>query len=176
MNMSDTEKKILDQIKKQMKEHGLVSYKVGVFGYIGKIKVIPKGWKLLLVPIKGYYYDDFELEKIMHLNGELYFVVKKEYQTYDVPFKKEFFRFTWDEFVNMVETTDWSKRTWNFGGENHTGWSTQRLKSIERDLGYYDAHEELKEKLSDQQIEILVQRIESEKSLAEKLVDRMLGY
>ena len=175
--MSDAEKKILDQIKKQMKEHGLVSYKVRVFeGYIGKIKAIPKGWKLLLVPIKGYYYDDFELEKIMHLNGELYFVVKKEYQTYDVPFKKEFFRFTWDEFVNMVETTDWSKRTWNFGGENHTGWSTQRLKSIERDLGYYDAHEELKEKLSEQQIEILVQRIESEKSLAEKLVDRMLGY
>lgn len=177
MNMSDAEKKILDQIKKQMKEHGLVSYNVGVFEcYIGKIKVIPKGWKLLLVPIKGYYYDDFELEKIMHLNGELYFIVKKEYQTYDVPYKKEFFRFTWDEFVNMVETTDWSKRTWNFGGENHTDWSTQRLKSIERDLGYYDAHEEIKEKLSDQQIEILVQRIESEKSLAEKLVDRMLGY
>ena len=175
--MSDTEKKILDQIKKQMKEHGLVSYKVGVFeGYIGKIKVIPKGWKRLLVPIKGYYYDDFELEKIMQLNGELYFVVKKEYQTYNVPFKKEFFRFTWDEFVNMVETTEWSKRTWNFGGKNHTGWSTQRLKSIERELVYYDAHEELKEKLSDRQIEILVRRIENEKSLAEKLVDRMLGY
>lgn len=175
--MSDAEKKILDQIKKQMKEHGLVSYKVRVFeGYIGKIKAIPKGWKLLLVPIKGYYYDDFELEKIMHLNGELYFIVKKEYQTYNVPFKKEFFRFIWDEFVNMVETTEWSKRTRNFGGENHTGWSTQRLKSIERDLGYYDAHEELKEKLSDRQIEILVRRIESEKSLAEKLVDRMLGY
>ena len=47
---------------------------------------------------------------------------------------------------------------------------------IERSLSFYDAHEELKEKLSDQQIEILVQRIESEKSLAEKLVDRMLGY
>ena len=112
----------------------------------------------------------------MQLNGELYFVVKKEYQTYNVPFKKEFFRFTWDEFVNMVETTEWSKRTRNFGGENHTGWSTQRLKSIERDLVYYDAHEELKEKLSDRQIEILVRRIENEKSLAEKLVDRMLGY
>ena len=43
MNMSDAEKKILDQIKKQMKEHGLVSYKVGVFeGYIGKIKVTQK--------------------------------------------------------------------------------------------------------------------------------------
>ena len=177
MNMSDTEKKILDRIKKQMKEHGLVSYKVRVLeGYIGKIKAIPKGWKLLLVPIKGYYYDDFELEKIMHLNGELYFIVKKEYHTYNLPFKKEFFRFTWDEFVNMVETTEWSKRTRNFGGKNHTGWSRERLKSIERDLVYYDAHEELKEKLSDQQIEILVQRIESEKSLAEKLVDRMLGY
>lgn len=51
MNMSDTEKKILDRIKKQMKEHGLVSYKVRVLeGYIGKIKAIPKGWKLLLYP------------------------------------------------------------------------------------------------------------------------------
>lgn len=177
MNMSDTEKKILDRIKVLMKNYGMTSYRIGVFNlYIGKIKVVPKGWKRLLVPIKGYYYDDFELEKIMHLNGELYFIVKKEYQTYDLPFKKEFFRFTWDEFVNMVETTEWSKRTRNFGGKNHTGWSTQRLKSIERELVYYDAHEELKEKLSDQQIEILVRRIESEKSLAEKLVDRMLGY
>ena len=155
----------------------MTSCRIGVFDlYIGKIKVVPKGWKRLLVPIKGYYYEDFELEKIMHLNGELYFIVKKEYQTYNVPFKKEFFRFTWDEFVNMVETTEWSKRTWNFGGESHTGWSTQRLKSIEGDLVYYDAHEELKEKLSDRQIEILVRRIESEKNLAEKLVDRMLGY
>ena len=175
--MSDTEKKILDRIKVLMKNHGITSYRIGAFNfYIGKIKVIPKGWKRLLVLIKGYYYDDFELEKIMHLNGELYFVVKKEYQTYNVPFKKEFFRFTWDEFVNMVETTEWSKRTWNFGGKNHTSWSTPRLKSIERELVYYDAHEELKEKLSDRQIEILVRRIENEKSLAEKLVDRMLGY
>lgn len=177
MNMSDAEKKILDRIKKQMKEHGLVSYKVGVFeGYIGKIKATPKGWQRLLVPMKGYHYDDYELPQIMHLKDELYFIVKKEYQTYDVPYKKEFFRFTWDEFVNMVETTEWSKRTWNFGGKNHTGWSTQSLKSIERELVYYDAHEELKEKLSDQQIEILVRRIESEKSLAEKLVDRVFGY
>lgn len=177
MNMSDAEKKILDQIKKQMKEHGLVSYKVGVFeGYIGKTKAIPKGWKLLLVPIKGYYYDDFELEKIMHLNGELYFIVKKEYQTYNVPFKKEFFRFTWDELVSMVESTPWSIRTFSYGGKGHTTWRTGLLKAIERSLSFYDAHEELKEKLSDQQIEILVQRIESEKSLAEKLVDKVLGY
>lgn len=175
--MSDTEKKILDRIKVLMKNYGMTSYRIGVIDlYIGKIKVVPKGWKRLLVPIKGYYYDDFELEKIMHLNGELYFIVKKEYQTYNLPFKKEFFRFTWDEFVNMVETTEWSKRTRNFGGKKHTGWSTLRLKSIERELVYYDAHEELKEKLSDRQIEILVRRIESEKSLAEKLVDRMLGY
>lgn len=177
MNMSDTEKKILDRIKVLMKNHGMTSCHIGVIDlYIGKIKVVPKGWKRLLVPIKGYYYDDFELEKIMHLNGELYFIVKKEFQTYDLPFKKEFFRFTWDKFVNMVETTEWSKRTRNFGGKNHTDWSTQRLKSIEMDLVYYDAHEELKEKLSDRQIEILVRKIESEKSLAEKLVDRMLGY
>ncbi|MBR4066870.1 MAG: hypothetical protein IKJ97_08955 [Bacteroidaceae bacterium] len=155
----------------------MTSYRIGAFNfYIGKIKATPKGWQRLLVPIKGYHYDDYELPQIMHLKDELYFIVKKEYQTYNVPFKKEFFRFTWDEFVNMVETTEWSKRTRNFGGKNHTDWSTQRLKSIERDLVYYDAHEELKEKLSDQQIEILVQRIESEKSLAEKLVDRMLGY
>mgnify|MGYP003509023151 FL=1 len=112
--MSDAEKKILDQIKKQMKEHGLVSYKVGVFeGYIGKIKVTPKGWQRLLVPIKGYHYDDYELPKIMHLKGELYFIVKKEHQTYDVPYKKEFFRFTWDELVSMVESTPWSIRTFN---------------------------------------------------------------
>ena len=171
------EKKILDRIKVLMKNYGMTSYRIGVFDlYIGKIKVVPKGWKRLLVPIKDYYYKDFELEKIMHLNGELYFIVKKEYQTYNLPFKKEFLRFTWDEFVNMVETTEWSKRTRNFGGKNHTGWSTERLKSIESDLVYYDAHEELKEKLSDRQIEILVRRIENEKSLAEKLVDRMLGY
>ena len=177
MNMSDTEKKILDRIKVLMKNHGITSYRIGVFDlYIGKIKVVPKGWKLLLVPIKGYYYDDFELEKIMHLNGELYFIVKKEYQTYNVPFKKEFFRFTWDELVSMVESTPWSIRTFSYGGKGHTTWRTGLLKAIERSLSFYDAHEELKEKLSDQQIEILVRNIESEKSLAEKLVDRMLGY
>ena len=175
--MSDTEKKILDRIKKQMKEHGLVSYKVRVLeGYIGKIKAIPKGWKLLLVPIKGYYYDDYELPQIMHLKDELYFIVKKEYQTYDVPYKKEFFRFTWDELAGMVESTPWSIRTFNYGGKGHTTWRTGLLKAIERSLSFYDAHEELKEKLSDRQKEILVERIESEKSLAEKLVDRMLGY
>ena len=175
--MSDAEKKILDRIKKQMKEHGLVSYKVGVFeGYIGKTKATPKGWQRLLVPIKGYHYDDYELPPIMHLKDELYFIVKKEYQTYDVPYKKEFFRFTWDELVSMVESTPWSIRTFSYGGKGHTTWRTGLLKAIERSLSFYDAHEELKEKLSEQQIEILVRRIESEKSLAEKLVDRMLGY
>ena len=69
MNMSDAEKKILDRIKALMKNHGITSYRIGPFNlYIGKIKVIPKGWKRLLVSIKGYYHDDFELEKIMHLN------------------------------------------------------------------------------------------------------------
>lgn len=171
------EKKYLDSIKKQMKEHGLVSYKINVFGlYIGKIKVVPKGWQRLLVPIKGYHYDDYELPQIMHLKGELYFIVKKEHQTYDLPWKKEFFRFTWDELVNMVETTQWSIRTLNYGGKGNTDWRTGLLKAIEHSLSCYDAHEEIKTKLSDRQIEILVERIEDEKSLAEKLVDKILGY
>ena len=171
------EKKILDRIKALMKKHGMTSYRIGAFNlYIGKIKVIPKGWKRLLVPIKGYHYDDYELPQIMHLKDELYFIVKKEYQTYDVPYKKEFFRFTWDELVSMVESTPWSIRTFNYGGKGHTTWRTGLLKAIECSLSFYDVHEELKEKLSDKQIEILVQRIESEKSLAEKLVDKVFGY
>ena len=176
--MNNAEKKVLDQIKKQMKEHGLVSYKVGVFeGYIGKIKVTPKGWQRLLVPIKGYHYDDYELPQIMHLKDELYFIVKKEHQTYDVPYKKEFFRFTWDELVSMVESTPWSIRTFNYGGKDHTTWKTGLLKAIERSLSFYDAHEELKEKLSESQLEILCKRIDDEKSFLGKAVDKIfLGY
>lgn len=171
------EKKILDRIKVLMKNHGITSYRIGAFNfYIGKTKVTPKGWQRLLVPIKGYHYDDYELPQIMHLKDELYFIVKKEYQTYDVPYKKEFFRFTWDELVSMVESTPWSIRTFNYGGKGHTTWRTGLLKAIECSLSFYDVHEELKEKLSDKQIEILVQRIESEKSLAEKLVDKVFGY
>ena len=178
MNMSDDEKKILDQIKKQMKEHGLVSYKVGVFeGYIGKIKVTPKGWQRLLVPIKGYHYDDYELPQIMHLKGELYFIVKKEHQTYDVPYKKEFYRYTWDELVNMVESTPWSTRTFNYGGKGHTTWKVGLLKAIERSLSCYDAHEEIKEKLSESQIRILCKIVDDETSFLEKAVDKIfLGY
>ena len=177
MNMGDAEKKILDIIKELMKNHGITSYRIGAFNfYIGKIKVIPKGWKRLLVPIKGYHYDDYELPQIMHLKDELYFIVKKEYQTYDVPYKKEFFRFTWDELVSMVESTPWSIRTFNYGGKGHTIWKTGLLKAIERSLSFYDAHEELKEKLSENQLEILCKRIDDEKSLPEKLVDKVLGY
>ena len=171
------EKKYLDSIKEKMKEHGLVSYKNNVFElYIGKIKVVPKGWQMLLVPIKGYHYEDYELPQIMQLKGELYFMVKKEYQTYDVPYKKEFFRFTWDEFVNFVETTPLNIRTYNYGGKGNTDWRTGILKAIERSLSFYDAHEEIKTKLSKKQIEILCQSIEAEKGLAEKLVDKVLGY
>ena len=171
------EKKYLDSIKEKMKEHGLVSYKNNVFElYIGKTKVVPKGWQMLLVPIKGYHYEDYELPQIMQLKGELYFMVKKEYQTYDVPYKKEFFRFTWDEFVNFVETTPLNIRTYNYGGKGNTDWRTGILKAIERSLSFYDAHEERKTKLSEKQIEILCQRIEDEKGLAEKLVDKVLGY
>ena len=175
--MNNAEKKYLDSIKKKMKEHGLVSYKVGVFeGYIGKIKVTPKGWQRLLVPIKGYHYDDYELPKIMHLKGELYFIVKKEHQTYDVPYKKELFRYTWDELVDMVESTPWSIRTYSYGGKGHTTWRTGLLKAIERSLSCYDAHEEIKTKLSESQLEILCKSIDDEKSLPEKLIDKMLGY
>ena len=175
--MSTEEKELLDLIKKLMKQHGLTSYNIGIIdSYIGKKKITPKGWLRLLVPIKGYYYDDFEVYKIMHLDDELYFIVKKEYQTYDVPYKKEFFRFTWDELVSMVESTPWSIRTFNYGGKDHTTWKTGLLKAIERSLSCYDAHEEIKTILSDREIEILVDRIESEKSLAEKLIDKMLGY
>lgn len=171
------EKKIIERIKILMKGHGMVSYDIGVFDlYIGKIKVTPKGWQRLLVPIKGYHYDDFELHKIMLLNNELYFMVKKEHQTYDVPYKKEFLRFTWDELTGMVESTKWSIRTRSFGGKGNTTWSTWKLKSIENSLKYYDAHEEIKSKLSDSQLEILCKRCDEEKSFAEKLVDKILGY
>ena len=175
--MNDAEKKYLDSIKKKMKEHGLVSYKVGVFeGYIGKIKVTPKGWQRLLVPIKGYHYDDYELPQIMHLKGELYFIVKKEHQTYDVPYKKEFFRFTWDELVNFVETTPLSIRATTYGGKGDTDWGKFLLRNIERSLSIYDPHEEIKTKLSDSQLDVLCKKIDNEKSLAEKLVDKALGY
>ena len=171
------EKEFLESIKKYMKQHGLTSYNIGIIdSYIGKIKITPKGWQRLLVPIKGYHYDDYELPQIMHLKDELYFIVKKEHQTYEVPYKKEFFRYTWDELVRMVESTKWSIRTFNYGGKDHTTWKTGLLKAIERSLSFYDAHEELKEKLSESQLEILCKRIDDEKSLPEKLIDKMLGY
>ena len=119
--MNNTEEmKYLDLIKIEMKQHGLVSYHVGICdGYIGIIKVTPKGWQRLLVPVKGYHYDDYELPRIMHLDGELYFIVKKECQTYEVLYKKEFFRYTWEELVNMVETTPWNIRTLKYGGKGN---------------------------------------------------------
>ncbi len=80
------EKKCLELIKKRMKDHRVASYDIGLFERrIGKIKVTPKGWQRLLVPIKGYHYDTFALDKVMYLGGELYFVVIKEHQTYDYP-------------------------------------------------------------------------------------------
>ena len=130
----------------------------------------------MLVPIKGYHYDDYELPKIMHLKGELYFIVKKEHQTYEVPYKKELFRYTWDELVDMVERTPWSIRTYSYGGKGHTTWRTGLLKEIEHSLSCYDAHEEIKTKLSESQLEILCKSIDDEKNLAEKLIDKILGY
>ncbi len=172
------EKEFLESIKKYMKQHGLTSYNIGIIdSHIGKIKITPKGWLRLLVPIKGYYYDDFEVCKIMHLDDELYFIVKKEHQTYEVPYKKEFFRYTWDELVNMVKTTKWSIRKWGFGGKDHTDWETNKLRSIESSLRYYDAHEEIKEKLSESQIRILCKIVDNETSFLEKAVDKIfLGY
>ena len=172
------EKEFLESIKKYMKQHGLTSYNIGIIdSHIGKIKITPKGWLRLLVPIKGYYYDDFEVCKIMHLDDELYFIVKKEHQTYEVPYKKEFFRYTWDELVNMVKTTKWSIRNWGFGGKDHTDWETNKLRSIESSLRYYDAHEEIKEKLSESQIRILCKIVDNETSFLEKAVDKIfLGY
>ena len=172
------EKDFLESIKKYMKQHGLTSYNIGILdSQIGKIKITPKGWQRLLVPIKGYYYDDFEVCKIMHLDDELYFIVKKEHQTYEVPYKKEFFRYTWDELVNMVKTTKWSIRNWGFGGKDHTDWESNKLRSIESSLRYYDAHEEIKEKLSESQIRILCKIVDDETSFLEKAVDKIfLGY
>ena len=176
------EKEFLESIKKYMKQHGLTSYNIGIIeSHIGKIKVAPKGWLRLLVPIKGYYYDDFEVYKIMHLDDELYFIVKKEHQTYEVPYKKEFFRYTWDELVNMVETTKWSIRRRGFGGNGNTEWKLYKLKSIENDLWYYDAQEEAKwrkrPRLTDKNIDVLVKIQEAETSFLEKAVDKIfLGY
>ena len=175
--MNDAEKKYLDSIKKKMKEHGLTSYNINVFEvFIGKKKVVPKGWQMLLVPIKGYHYDRYELPQIIHLKGELYFIVKKEHQTYDVPYKKEFFRFTWDELVNFVETTPLSIRATTYGGKGDTDWGKFLLRNIESSLSMYDPHEEIKTKLSESQLNILCQKIEDEKSLAEKIVDKIFGY
>ena len=176
--MSAKEKELIESIKGLMKMHGLTSYNIGIIdSHIGKIKITPKGWLRLLVPIKGYYYDDFEVCKIMHLDDELYFIVKKEHQTYEVPYKKEFFRYTWDELVNMVKTTKWSIRNWGFGGKDHTDWETNKLRSIESSLRYYDAHEEIKEKLSESQIRILCKIVDNETSFLEKAVDKIfLGY
>ena len=176
--MSTKEKEFLESIKKYMKEQGLTSYNIGIIdSYIGKIKVSPDGWKRLLVPIKGYYYDDFEVYKIMHLDDELYFIVKKEHQTYEVPYKKEFFRYTWDELVKMVESTKWSIRTHSFGGKENSDWRTYKLKCIKNSLRCYDAHEEIKEKLSESQIRILCKIVDDETSFLEKAVDKVfLGY
>ena len=176
--MSAKEKELIESIKGLMKMHGLTSYNIGIIdSRIGKIKITPKGWLRLLVPIKGYHHDIFELDKIIQLNGELYFIVKKEHQTYEVPYKKEFFRYTWDEFVNMVKTTKWSIRNWGFGGKDHTDWETNKLRSIESSLRYYDPHEEIKEKLSESQIRILCKIVDDETSFLEKAVDKIfLGY
>ena len=175
--MSAKEKELIESIKGLMKMHGLTSYDIGIIdSQIGKIRVIPKGWERLLVPIKGYHHDIFELDKIIQLNGELYFMVSEEHQTYEYPRKREKYRFTWDELVNMVKTTKWSIRNWGFGGKDHTDWETNKLRSIESSLRYYDAHEEIKEKLSESQIRILVKIQESETSFAEKLVDKLFGY
>lgn len=171
------EKKYLDLIKKKMKEHGLTSYNTTVFEvFIGKKKVIPKGWQMLLVPIKGYHYDRYELPQIMHLDGKLYFIVEKQYKTYDFRYKKEFFRFTWDELVNFVETTPLSIRAYTYGGKDNTDWGKYLLRNIESSLRNYDPHEEIKTKLSESQLNILCQKVEDEKSLAEKLVDKVFGY
>jgi hypothetical protein len=179
--MNTKEKELIESIKGLMKIHGLTSYRVGIFdSRIGKIRVTPKGWERLLVPIKGYHHDIFDLYKIIQLSGELYFIVEEEHQTYDYPRKREKYRFTWDGLVNLVKTTKWSKRNWGFGGNDHTDWETNKLKSIESSLKYYDAQEEAKwrkqPRLTDANIDVLVKVQESETSFAEKLVDKLFGY
>ena len=175
------EKKILDLIKEHMTKHGLTSYNIGILdSQIGRIKITPKGWLLLLVPIKGYYYDNFEVYKIMHLNGEIYFIVSEEHQTYDYPRKTENYRFTWDELVNIVETTKWSVRQRGFGGNDNTEWRLKKLKSIESSLKYYDAQEEARwqkqPKLTDKNIDVLVKIQDVERNFVERFVDRIFGY
>ena len=175
------EKRLIEKIKEHMKRHGMVSYDIGIVdSQIGKIRVTPKGWERLLVPIKGYYYDIFELFKVMHLKGELYFMVQEEHKTYDYPRKKEIYRFTWDELVNMVETKKWTVRNYGFGGKDNTTWRIWKLKSIESSLRYYDPKEDeawrKQPRLSEENIKILVKISESETSIAEKLVDKIFGY
>jgi hypothetical protein len=79
-----------------------------------------------------------------------------------------------------VKTTKWSIRNWGFGGNDHTDWETNKLKSIESSLKYYDAQEEAKwrkqPRLTDANIDVLVKVQESETSFAEKLVDKLFGY
>ena len=92
----------------------------------------------MLVPIKGYHYEDYELPQIMHLDGKLYFIVEKQYKTYDFRYKKEFFRFTWDELVNFVETTPLSTKAYRYGGKGNTDWGKYLLRNIESSLSNYD--------------------------------------
>ena len=55
--------------------------------------------------------------------------------------------------------------------------ANNKLKSIKNSLRCYDAHEEIKEKLSESQIRILCKIVDDETSFLEKAVDKIfLGY
>ena len=173
--------KLLEQMKQHMKRHSIVSYDVGVFETrMGFIRLVPKGWEKLLVPIKGYHRDVFELDKIMLLQGELYFIVRVDHETYEIPSKKTKHRFVWDEVVKFVEATKWTQLNWSYGGKGHDNWEISLLKSLESGLKYYDPQEEAKSRntprLTEKDIEILIKAKGYKTSWLEDVVDRICGY
>ena len=164
-----------------MKRHSLTSYKIGICdSWIGFVKVIPKSWELLLVPIKGYHRKEYDAGKIMLLQGELYFIVEEEFATYDYPRKKKTYRLTWDELIRLVETTPWSKLTHTYSRENNRNWKALLLKSIANALKHYDPIEEAKwrnrPQLTDANIAVLCKIVEAETKGLEKLVNKIYGY
>ena len=180
--MSNAEQqKWIDSIKQNMKRHCLTSYKVSVFEtHIGHINVLPKMWECLFIPIKGFHRRNFDVTRIMHLQGELYFIVEDELQTYDLPYKRKRYRLTYEELIQLEETTPWSRLMFTYGGKKHHNWRVQLLKTIATGLKYYDPIEEAKwrnqPQLTATDFDVFVKVHDAQTSWLEKLVNKIYGY
>ena len=175
------EQKTLETIKHYLKRNQLTSYKVRVFEtHIGHIKVLPKLWECLFIPIKGFYRRSFDVVQIMLLQGKLYFIVEDELQTYDLPYKRKKYRLTWEELIQLVETTRWSHLMTTYGGKHHHNWKVKVLKDIANGLQYYDPIEEAKwrnrPQLKIEDLDAFVKIHDARTSWLEKLVNKIYGY